>query len=110
MNIESTNDYCTVIVTVDGEATDIESVLDHASDGLNLFEKFNGFISGATHISDDRKRIIQYLQWENKESHEACLADSSWSKLESSKHFIELMETGTIKVIVKTYLVINSKN
>lgn len=66
MLVDDANTGCTVIVTVDGEMKDIESVIDHASEGLSKFNEFDGFIAGATHISNGRNRIIQYLQWFNK--------------------------------------------
>ena len=110
MVVDSSNSNCTVIVTVEGEVKDIESVLDHASSGLARFGEFDGFIAGATHVSDERNRIVQYLQWTNKKAHEDCMNDSSWEQLESSQHFMELMKNGVIKVNVQTFKVVASLN
>ena len=73
MLIDQSATICTVIVTVDGEAEDLEFVAGHASEGLEQFSQFEGFIAGATHISEDGERVIQYLQWESEEAHEACM-------------------------------------
>ena len=110
MLVDVANTICTVIVTVDGKMKDIESVIDHASEGLSKFSEFDGFIAGATHISNERNRMIQYLQWINKEAYAACMNDASWEVLDSSKHFISLMKTGAIKVNVQTYEVAKSIN
>ena len=75
MIIDPSNTECTVIVTVDGKLADMEFVIQHTSNGLNRFSQFDGFISGATHVSDDGNRVVQYLQWDSKEAHEACMND-----------------------------------
>ena len=103
MLIDQSATICTVIVTVDGEAEDLEFVAGHASEGLEQFSQFDGFIAGATHISEDGERVIQYLQWESEEAHEACMEDPSWAEDESSQKFMELMESGDITVDVRIY-------
>jgi hypothetical protein len=108
MRIDPKNTNCTVIVTVDGDSQAISSVTDHASSGLDRFAAFPGYIAGATHLSEDGSRIIQYLQWQSKEAHEACMNDPSWDDDEGSRHFIELMGTGAIKVSVGVFDVIDA--
>lgn len=106
MNIDPTKDICTVIVTVDGEIDDMEFVVDHATEGLETFSDFDGFIAGATHVSDDGERVVQYLQWDSKEDHEACMNDPSWAEDETTVRFLELMESGDITVDIRIYDVV----
>jgi hypothetical protein len=101
--IDPSNTGCTVIVTVDGKPIDMEFVVQHASNGLDRFSQFDGFIAGATHVSDDGNRIIQYLQWDSKEAHETCMNDPAWNEDDSSRRFIRIMQSGAIKVDVRTY-------
>ena len=98
MEIDRNNNNCTVIVSVDGDVKDIESVLNHVTSGLDLFNEFDGFIAGATHLSEDGTRIIQYLNWKNKQAHKRCTEDPRWFEHEPSRHFIDLMKSGKIKV------------
>jgi hypothetical protein len=101
--IDPSNTGCTVIVTMDGKPIDMEFVIQHAANGLDRFSQFDDFIAGATHVSDDGNRVVQYLQWNSKKAHEACMNDPGWTTDESSKRFIELMQSYTIKVDVRTY-------
>ena len=110
MHIDPSRNICTVIVTVDGKVDEMTFVVNHASAGLDQFSSFAGFIAGATHLSDDGKRVIQYLQWESREAHEACMNHSSWNEDESSKRFIGMMESGTIRVDVRTYDIVSARN
>ena len=110
MNIDPSKDLCTVIVTMDGEIDDMEFVIDHATEGLDIFSEFDGFIAGTTHVSDDGERVIQYLQWDSKKDHEACMNDPSWNEDEPSIRFLELMEAGVITVDVRIYDVVAEKS
>ena len=103
MNIDPTNTICTVIVTVNGEPSDMEFVVGHASGGLNRFSEYEGFIAGATHVSEDGGKVVQYLQWESRKAHETCMNDPVWAEDPSSRRFMELMDSGAIVVDVRTY-------
>jgi hypothetical protein len=50
--------------------------------------------------------MVQYLQWQSEEAHEACMNDPSWDEDEESVRFITLMRSGEIKVDVGVYEVI----
>lgn len=110
MHIDPFRNICTVIVTVDGEDNEMRFVVNHASAGLDRFSSFAGFMAGATHLSEDGKRVIQYLQWESRETHEACMNHPSWDENESSKRFVEMMESGTIRVDVRIYDIVSTRN
>lgn len=105
MKIQPNSPYCTVVVLVSGDPEAIRSVLDHAIQGPALFSEFAGFIGGSTHVAEDGTRILQYLQWRDKASHEDCLRDPKWASFPSSVHFMALVESGDIQVEVKTYTV-----
>ena len=109
MHIDPSRSICTVIVTVDGEDEEMRFVVNHASAGLDRFSSFPGFIAGATHLSEDGRRVIQYLQWESKETYEACLNNPSWDEDESAKRFVALMESGAIRVDVRIYNIVSTR-
>lgn len=110
MEINRNQEFCTVVVIVQGKAEDIAEVRDHAAQGPELFSGFDGFIAGATHMSEDGGRIIQYLQWRSKADHEACMAHPSWNEQESSRRFMEKMRGGALQVDVGIYDVIACAN
>jgi len=103
MIIDPAKSICTVIVTVEAEGAEMEFVVDHASEGLALFSDFDGFIAGATHVSEDGEKVVQYLQWESSEAHAACMNDPEWAQHPSSRRFMQLMEAGDILVDVRLY-------
>ncbi len=81
---------------------------DHARRGLRRFAEFDGFVGGATHVSADGGRIVQYLQWRSEEDHLACMNDPSWADLPSSQRFMELVESGRATMDVRTYDVVEA--
>ena len=97
---------CTVIVTVDAETETMAVLEPHAREGLARFAKLKGLISGALHLSDDGRRLIQYLQWETEADHLACMNDPGWDELPSTKRFLEMVQSGRAKMHVQTYTVI----
>lgn len=101
---------CTVIVTVDAEEEDMETLESHARSGLTLFAAYAGFVSGALHKSRDGRRLVQYLQWETEEHHLACLRDPAWEQKESSKAFMALVASGRATMDVRSYEVVESSN
>ena len=107
MQINLDNKNITVIVTVDGSKEAIQSIVDHASSGLSIFKKFNGFIGGATHLNDSGTRVVQYLQWRDEASHSSCMNDPIWSHTQSSKDFMALVKTGAIEMKVDIFKVVN---
>ena len=92
--IQDTSDLCTVIVTVEAATDVLPEIVSHARDGLALFEEHKGFISGAVHQSADGTRMVQYLQWANKEDHLACMDDPRWDTRQSTRAFLKHVPTG----------------
>ncbi len=105
MKITSENALSTVVVTVDGAPDNVAIAVRHASAGLALFAEFDGFVGGATHVSADGGRIVQYLQWEDEEAHNICMNDPRWDNLESSRLFMALAERGELNIDVRIYRV-----
>ncbi len=106
MHISTDRDVCTVIVTVDGEGDAMNEALTHAAAGLEDFAQFDGFVSGATHISTGGSRIVQYLQWQTQAHHESCMQDPRWGESESSRRFMELVGDGTLTISVNVFDVV----
>ncbi len=105
MKVDHENALCTVIVTVDGAPDAIRTATRHASEGLAHFAAFDGFVAGATHVSTDGRRIVQYLQWENEAAHAACISDSIWDELESSRLFMGMIGRDELSIDVRIYQV-----
>ncbi len=102
-SIRTPNDFCTVIVTVDAPSHVIEEMEPHARNGLTYFADMKGFVSGALHKSTDGKRLVQYLQWETEANHLACMDDSRWDDLPSTRTFMAHVESGAAKIDVRIY-------
>lgn len=105
MKIETGQGNCTVIVTVDGSEKAVSTALEHASQGLTKFADFDGFIGGATHLSVDGCRLVQYLQWKDEASHTACINDPSWEQDPLSRRFQEMAAQRDLTVDVRIYRV-----
>ena len=99
--IQKDNNLYTVVVTVDAEAEVMPELEAHAKRGLQRFSEFEGFVSGALHKSTDGLCLIQYLQWENEAAHLKCMNHPMWSDVPSTKRFMEIVESGRAKMVVR---------
>ncbi|MGI9624864.1 MAG: hypothetical protein ACR2PK_18690 [Acidimicrobiales bacterium] len=97
---------CTVVVTVDANVDVLEELLEHAQLGLRRFPECDGFVSGALHISADRTRMIQYLQWESEAAYINCRDDSRWDEFESTRRFADHISAGRATLDARTYSVV----
>lgn len=100
---------CTVIVTVDAEASVMPELEVHAREGLLRFAEFPGFLGGATHRSADGTRLVQYLRWRTEAHHLACMHDSRWDDLPSTHRFMELVQSGRASMDVRVYDVVAAR-
>jgi hypothetical protein len=107
--IDADAQVCTVIVTVDAEAGVLAEMEAHAREGLSRFAEFEGFLGGATHRSADGTRLVQYLRWQTEAHHLACMNDSRWDDLPSSRRFMELVQSGRASVDVRVYEVVAAR-
>ena len=103
MQIHTNTPCCTVIVTVDGSNAAIAAVLAHATSGLERFADHDGFLAGATHLSQDGTRIVQYLQWRDEAAYTACMASPAWESIPSSRDFMHMMARGEIAVDARVF-------
>ncbi len=99
---------CTVIVTVDGPAAVLDQMVGHAQAGLHLFGGFDAFVSGALHRSEDRRRLVQYVQWTTREGYEAAVDDPSWGELESTERFTALVRSGEATVDARVFEILGA--
>jgi quinol monooxygenase YgiN len=97
---------CTVIVTVDAPDDAMSELEAHARVGIARFTEYDGFVSGALHRSDDGGRLVQYLQWRDEAAYRACIDDTAWDELESTRRFMQLARDGTTTVDARTYDVV----
>lgn len=97
---------CTVIVTVDAPTDLIPELETHARYGLTQFIEFTGFVAGALHKSKDGTRLVQYLQWETEADHLACINDTRWDQIPSTRRFMELVKSGAVGMDVRIYDVV----
>ena len=104
-DISEDSDLCTVIVTVDADAAVIPQLEEHASAGLDAFREFDGFVSGALHVSRDGRRIVQYLQWRSEADYETCVNAALWDDWPSTARFLEFVESGRATMDAQTYAV-----
>jgi len=104
--IREGSDLCTVIVTVDADAEVMPELEAHAKDGLTRFSEFEGFVSGALHKSTDGLCLIQYLQWESEAAHLKCMNHPVWDDMPSAKRFMQIVESGRAKMVVRVFDVI----
>jgi quinol monooxygenase YgiN len=68
--------YYTLINTFTVEPERAEELLKALSDAtVRQMSKRQGFISANLHMSKDRKRVTNYVQWRTKEDNDAMLSD-----------------------------------
>ncbi len=105
MNVSLAPDRCTVIVTVDAPAEALSVVEAHARLGLERFHDYPGYLGGALHLSRDRTRLVQYLQWRTEAEYQACIEDARWQEEPSALRVQELVANGTATMHVGQYTV-----
>ncbi len=105
LRIGERDDICTVIVTVDAPLELVSDLADHARFGLREFTRFDGFLGGGLHLSQDRGRIVQYLQWGSESEYRACIDDPSWEEHASTQAFMEAVRTGRAKLDARIFAV-----
>lgn len=96
---------CTVIVTVDADPAILPTLREHAEMGLQRFDQFPGYIGGALHVSAEKDRLVQYLQWSSEAEYIACRDDPAWDVLPSTRAFLAAIASGRARVHASTYRV-----
>ena len=107
VQISSGRGVCTVVVTVDAETEILDDMLEHARLGVaTYFGECEGFIAGALHVSADRTRIVQYLQWESEAAYLQCRDDPRWDALGSTRRFHDHITAGRALVDARLFEVL----
>ncbi|NNF53092.1 MAG: hypothetical protein HKN03_01485 [Acidimicrobiales bacterium] len=107
VQISSARLFCTVVVTVDAGPEVIDDMLEHARLGITTgFGECEGFIAGALHVSTDRTRLVQYLQWDSEAAYLRCRDDPKWDELGSTKTFMNHIRTGRALVDARLFEVL----
>lgn len=107
VQISSGRGVCTVVVTVDADAEVLDEMLEHARRGVTTyFGECEGFVAGAVHLSADRTRLVQYLQWESEAAYLRCRDDPKWDRLDSTRIFLDHVAAGRAVVDARLYEVL----
>jgi hypothetical protein len=95
----------TVIVTVDADPETIQELQVHAEIGIQTFPRYAGFLGGVLHLSDDRRRLVQYLRWRSVGEYEDCVNDPAWEEMPSGRSFLKAVEEGRAQVDARSFTV-----
>ena len=101
---------CVVVVTVDAPAEVMPDLLAHARYGLGVFEEFEGFLRGALHLDDGGTRLLQYLVWRSEAEHLACMHDPRWDELESTRRFMDIVNSDGATMEVRTMRIVEERD
>ena len=96
----------TVIVTVDADPETIRKLLVHAEIGIRTFPLYAGFLWGGLHLSEDGRRLVQYLRWRSVREYEDCVNDPAWEEMPSSRTFRKAVEAGRAQVDARSFTVV----
>lgn len=96
----------TVMVTVDADAATLQTLLEHASIGLDRFPACPGFLDGALHVDESGTRLVQYLRWASEDAYHACVDDPAWEALPSAERFREAVASGLARMDVRVLRVL----
>jgi hypothetical protein len=97
---------CTVIVTVDAPLDIMGDLVAHARVGIERFGDCPGFIDGILHVSQDGRRLVQYLRWASDSEYEACRDDPRWDALPTTARFMALVSSEAVTLDARVYAVV----
>ncbi len=104
VQISSGQNVCTVVVTVDAGTEILDDMSEHARLGVTTyFREYEGFIAGSLHLSADRTRLVQYLQWESEADYLRCRDDPRWDEMASTNKFLDHVTAGRALIDVRLY-------
>lgn len=107
IRIATDRPVCTVVVTVEAAAAVLDDLVGHAQLGIERhFGECDGFVGGALHVSTDRTKLIQYLQWESEGAYLRCRDDPKWDALVSTQRFLDAVSSGAALVDARIYRVV----
>ena len=94
---------CTVVVTVDAPPDVMDDLVAHARVGIERFVECQGYIHGTLHLSEDGRRLVQYLRWATKSDYEACRDDPRWDALPTTARFMALVSSDAVTLDARAY-------
>jgi quinol monooxygenase YgiN len=78
-----------------------DQVIKLSKESYPIFKKQQGLQMIKMHKSHDNSHIMTYFIWDNKQSHENCMASPDFAEM--NKTWAELMQSGAIKFELNTY-------
>lgn len=67
--------YFTLINTFEVNPEDAEKLIDILHEAAATMRELRGFVSANLHLSNDRKRVVNYAQWRTRADFDAMLKD-----------------------------------
>lgn len=83
----------TAVVSFSVSPNDIDELLKLTEKTQGIFKKQEGFISSRLLVSQDKKSLMQIIEWESLEDSLNCMKSSDWESSES-KEFMEFIDSG----------------
>lgn len=65
------DNYCTLINTFHVSPERADELADYLHQASEVMGALPGFVSANLHVSEDRTRVVNYVQWRTKEDFEA---------------------------------------
>ena len=69
--LDPSNDYFTMINTFEVDPENAEQLVDVLHEASGPISKLPGFVSANLHLSLDRKRVVNYVQWRTRADFDA---------------------------------------
>ena len=76
IRIDPSADVVTVINTCEVAPEHQDELAELWAGCMPGIRSFPGFRSASIHKSEDRRRVVVYLQWASREGHDRCLAET----------------------------------
>lgn len=97
----------TVMVIMETAAENLNELLEISLANQATFAAQPGFVSAALHRGAEDTRLVQYLQWESREAHEACTGSPDWDN-EVGRAFVEFFRSGRGRMNAQIYRVVEA--
>jgi len=94
----------TVMVRLTVDPADQDALTAVAQEMGDVFAAQPGFVSLTLHKSHDGKRLVTYLQWQDRAAHEACQGNPE--VMARGARFMEFLQSGRAEIEVETFDVV----
>ena len=74
--LDPTDGYAVLINTFTVQPEKAEALLRMLEEATEIMRRMPGFVSANLHVSQDRKRVVNYAQWRSKADFEAMLGNA----------------------------------